>query len=145
MARWGKFTPTKFSPIMVIKEIFSEVCCYAFKNTHCCKVLCKGLKAFPEKRFRLYRGFGFHRSNYILSKFENDWNKNVNSKIILIGENLFPQTYCNKISFLTDWFLRIKWLYAKSVKITIKKNSYPKRKSVAKIFFCNDISRTISN
>ena len=29
----------------------------------------KALKRFPEKRFRVYRGFSFHWSNYILSKF----------------------------------------------------------------------------
>ena len=29
--------------------------------------------------------------------FENDWNKNVNLKIILMGENSFLQMYCNKI------------------------------------------------
>ena len=29
----------------------------------------KALKRFPEKRFRVYRGFSFHWSNYVLSKF----------------------------------------------------------------------------
>ena len=31
----------------------------------------KALKRFPEKYFRGYCGFGFHWSNYILSKFGN--------------------------------------------------------------------------
>ena len=29
----------------------------------------KALKRFPEKHSRGYRGFGFHRLNYFLSKF----------------------------------------------------------------------------
>ena len=49
---------------------------------------------------------------------ENDWNKNVNFKVILMGENSYLQMYRNNISFLTYWFLRIKWLFPKSVKIT---------------------------
>ena len=53
--------------------------------------------------------------------FENNWNKNVNFrkifKINLMNENSFLQTYPNKMSFLAYWFLRIKWLFAKSVKI----------------------------
>ena len=29
----------------------------------------KAFKRFPEKLFRVYRGFGFHCSNYVPSKF----------------------------------------------------------------------------
>ena len=88
----------------------------------------KTLKCFLKSVFVYIVDLAFIGQIIFLWNFENDWNKNVNFKIILIGENSFRKMYCNKISFLTYWFLRIKWLYAKSVKITIQKNSYPKKK-----------------
>ena len=45
----------------------------------------KALKRFPGRCFRVSRGFSFHWSNYPVLK------------IILIGENSFLQTYCNKV------------------------------------------------
>ena len=54
--------------------------------------------------------------------FENNWYKNLNFrqlvKIILINEYSCLQMYPNERSFLTYWFLRIKWLFNKYVKIT---------------------------
>ena len=90
--------------------------------------------------------------------------KNVNFrkifKIILISENSFMQMHPNEMSFLTYQFLRIKWLFAKSVEITketaIHKNRFLQSSSivyslvieetsVAKSDFCNETLRTISN
>ena len=87
----------------------------------------KALKRFPEKCFRVLVDLACIGQITFSWNFENDWNKNVNFKIVLIGENSFMQMYCSKISFFTDLLLRIKWLCAKSVKITIQKNSYPKK------------------
>ena len=54
--------------------------------------------------------------------FDNNWNESVNFrqifKIILINGDSFLQTYVSEMNFLTYWFLKIKWLFAKSVKIT---------------------------
>ena len=54
--------------------------------------------------------------------FENNWYKKLNFrqlvKIILINEYSCLQMYPNERSFLTYWFLRIKWLFNKYVKIT---------------------------
>ena len=101
---------------------FLEICCDAIKNTHCYQFLCKGLKVFPWKIFCRYCGFGFHWSIKFSRNFEKNLNKNVNFrkilKIIIINENSFLQMYPKVMIFLTYWFLRIKWLFAKSVKIT---------------------------
>ena len=54
--------------------------------------------------------------------FDSNWNKNVNFsqifKIIMINDDSFLQMYRSEMNFLTYWFLKIKWLFAKSVKIT---------------------------
>ena len=86
------------------------------------QILYKGLKAFNWNIFRGYCGFGFYWSNYILSNFlkwlkQERWFwsniQNYSNKWKFINA-----MYPNKISFLTYWFLKIKWLFAKSVKIT---------------------------
>ena len=64
--------------------------------------------------------------------FGNNWNKNINFRqifqIILLNDDTFLQMYCSKMNFLTFWFLKIKWLFAKTVKITkeiaIHKNGF---------------------
>ena len=126
LARWGKFPPAKnFARRKFHRSghCFSEICCDAVKNTPCYQFLCKGFKTFSR-----FRGFGFHWSNYIFLKFWK-WLKQElwSLKLSFIGQNPFLQMYCNKISLFTDWFLMIKWLCTKSVKITIQKNSYPKK------------------
>ena len=54
--------------------------------------------------------------------FDNNWNKNVNLrqilKIILINDDSFLKMHSSEMNFLTYWFLMIKWLFAKSAKIT---------------------------
>ena len=93
------------------------------KNTHCYEFLCKSLKRFPWKIFFadiVDLAFGqitFYRSS------KSNWKKNVIFKIILTVENSFLQMYRNRTSFVTYWFLRIKWLFVKSVKITSQNNA----------------------
>ena len=91
----------------------------------------KVLKCFPEKNFCRYCGFGFHWSITFSRNFEKNLNKNVNFrkilKIIIINENSFLQIYPKVMSFLTYWFLRIKWLLAKSVEITTETAIYKNR------------------
>ena len=58
----------------------------------------KALKRFPEKCSKLFKLL----------------------KIILINENSYLHMYPNEMSFLKYWFLKIKWLFAKYVKITKK-------------------------
>ena len=54
--------------------------------------------------------------------FDNNWKKNVNFrqifKIILINDDSFLQMYRSEMNFLTYWFLKMRWFFAKSVKIT---------------------------
>ena len=82
----------------------------------------KTLKRFPEKYFCGFYGLGFYCQITFSRNFENNWNKNVNFhhifRIILINENSFLQIYPNEMRFLAYWFWSIKWLFAKSVKIT---------------------------
>ena len=121
------FVGEKWRNFGLVSKIFPEKVIVSPKSVVTSKMrtvinfYAKALKHFPEKRFRVYRGFSFHWSN-----FENDWNKNVNSKIILKGENSFLQMYCNKIKMF--------W-----------KNFIYSNRSVAKSYFCNDTFRTISN
>ena len=61
-----------------------------------------------------------------------EWNKNVNFlqifKIILINDDSFLHMYRSKMNVLTNWFLKIKWLFEKCLKIikepAIHKNGF---------------------
>ena len=58
-----------------------------------------------------------------IKKKKKKKNNNVNFrqifKIILINDDSFLQMYHHiEVNFLSYWFLKIKWLFAKSVKIT---------------------------
>ena len=117
------------------------------------KFYAKTLKRLPDLTFTGQITFS--------RNFKNNWNKSVNFrqllKIILINEDSFLEMYPNNISFLTYWFLRTKWLFAKYMKITIEtvihKNRFSEkpciefgnRRSVTKSEFCNDMLRIIFN
>ena len=84
----------------------------------------KALKRFPEKYFRWCCEFGFPGQIAFSQIFDSNWNKNVNFrqifKISLINGDSFLQMYHSDKNCLTYWFLKVKWLFAKSVKITKK-------------------------
>ena len=100
----------------------------------------KALKRFPEKYFRRYwfwigLDLDFIGQIKFSRNFHNNWHKNVNFrqifKIILRNDVSLQQMYSIELNFsrfLTYWFLKIKWLLAKSVKITkevaIHKNEF---------------------
>ena len=56
----------------------------------------KALKRFPESVFAYILDLAFIGQITFSRNFENDWNKSVNLKIILIAENSFLEMYCNK-------------------------------------------------
>ena len=88
----------------------------------------KALKRFPESVFAYILDLAFIGQITFSRNFENDWNKNVNLKITLIGDNLFLRMFCNKIK-----------VFRKTLCLWLG------NRSVAKSYFCNDIFRTISN
>ena len=114
---------------------FYKICCDIVKNTQSSISMQRPQSVFLKNIFADIADFAFIGQVIFSRNFENNWNKNVNFhqliKIILINENSYLQMYPNKKSFLTYWFLRIKWLIAKYVKIS-KETATHKQKNFAK-------------
>ena len=104
------------------------------KVLHSClsRILSKKIsKAVLKKKKKPLRSLDEVLSFTFSRNFENNWNKNVNFrqllKIILINENSFLQMYPNEMSVLAYWFWRIKWLFAKWLKVTKEKGIHKNR------------------
>ena len=126
LASCRKFFPTKklgWQNFCNKVIVFLKSVVVPTKNTHCYEFLCKGLKGFPWKIFFVdIVGLAFGQITFSRNS-ESNWKKNVIFKNILTEENSFLQMYRNRTSFVTYWFLRIKWLFVKSVKITSQNNA----------------------
>ena len=126
IARWRKFFPTKVLPHEIFPDkviVFPKSVVTRWKYALFSISMQKPQSVSLKNIFADSIDLAFTGQITFSRNFGNNWNKNVNFKIILIGENSFLQMYRNKMSFLTYWFLRIKWLFAKSVEITFQKNS----------------------
>ena len=90
-----KILPNEIFPDKVI--VFPKSVVTSSKIRTVISFYANALKLSLKSVFGYIVDFAFIGQITFSRNFENDWNKNVNLKIILIAENSFLEMYCNKI------------------------------------------------